>query len=685
MKNEGGSSRMKGDIGYRKTLLALVFAEMIVAVALVFAAPEPITSIILNSTSGTNLTTENLTVYVTPAANTTLKNIYDWYVNSVPFTVFNLPFEAGSNNTNTKDYSGNNYTCNITKAIWNATGGRDGFGAYEFRTVNKTFIKVLNTSSVSTNGSFSISMWIKSPDFASNPIIMQKYTGSTGFFFQTFSPGTLRFALYGSGTDVDIEASSAMSKNVWHHVAAVRQRNGIVIIYVDGTAVKNSSDSSGLNMENTMNFTIGGNDAGNGNYFNGTIDDVLFFNRALDREQILALNASRNDIVTSNITLGGDVWQACATPNDMSADGDRVCSESLIIAGGIENATLTKNPVNLYVQNESVAQFLINVTNTGTAGFIRAVLGDEWNISNLNYSGYSSAYSGIEFSNVSYDQGDGTGRVNWLVNLSAGNNFLLYVNFTPRALGNTTNIVDFANASGIAFTSSNGSIIIVYGANNPYVENVTLNSTTGNNLTSDNLTLYWNYGNVTGFTKYITNWYVNNVSFALFNLPFEAGSNSTYTKDYSGYNYTCNITKAIWNSTGGRDGFGAYEFRTVNKTFIKVLNTSSVSTNGSFSISMWIKSPDFASNPIIMQKYNGATGFFFQTFSPGTLRLGLYGSGTDVDIEASSAMSKNVWHHVAGVRQRNGIVIIYVDGTAVKNSSDSSGLNMENTMNFTIG
>ncbi|MBR9691861.1 hypothetical protein GOV06_03660, partial [Candidatus Woesearchaeota archaeon] len=89
---------------------------------------------ILNSTFGTNLTTENLTVYnisTFDAENDFVKNIINWYVNNILIMILNMPFEGGSNSTFTRDYSyGNNGT--VLGATWDSSSGYDGKGAYEF-------------------------------------------------------------------------------------------------------------------------------------------------------------------------------------------------------------------------------------------------------------------------------------------------------------------------------------------------------------------------------------------------------------------------------------------------------------------------------------------------------------------------------------------------------------------------
>ena len=54
---------------------------------------------------------------------------------------------------------------------------------------------------------------------------------------------------------------------------------------------------------------------------NGTIDDVMIFNRSLSAEQVLALYNNRTDLIVGQETAKGEIWFARVTPNDGTLDG----------------------------------------------------------------------------------------------------------------------------------------------------------------------------------------------------------------------------------------------------------------------------------------------------------------------------------------------------------------------------
>jgi len=99
--------------------------------------PPDVTAIYLNATDfPTNSTNANLTLNlsVSDADGDPVKNITNWYVNSTPLILLNMPFEEinKTTNNNIEDYSDYGYSGTENSAIWSSTSGYDGKGAYSF-------------------------------------------------------------------------------------------------------------------------------------------------------------------------------------------------------------------------------------------------------------------------------------------------------------------------------------------------------------------------------------------------------------------------------------------------------------------------------------------------------------------------------------------------------------------------
>jgi len=134
-----------------------------------------------------------------------------------------------------------------------------------------------------------------------------------------------------------------------------------------------------------------------------------------------------------------------------------------------------------------------------------------------------------------------------------------------------------------------------------------LNSTTNNNLTSDNLEC-WNQSTSDAdndSVKNIYNWRKNGTSAPLLYLPFEGGSNSTWTRDYSGLGNNGTVSGPVWSRTAGFDGRGAYAF--VNNQ-IRVPHSVSLNHGGNYTLTAWFYLNSWTNFNGILLKSNFSQG-----------------------------------------------------------------------------
>ncbi|MHC4443470.1 MAG: LamG-like jellyroll fold domain-containing protein, partial [Planctomycetota bacterium] len=123
-----------------------------------------------------------------------------------------------------------------------------------------------------------------------------------------------------------------LTADVWQHVA-FSIKSGICKTYINGSLVTSGSCfSSGINYDGSPSQNLNfGRHHSLGRHWNGKMDDILIYNRELSPEQVLALSNNRTDLIVSQETSVGDVWQACVTPNDGICDGIKLCSNDLIV------------------------------------------------------------------------------------------------------------------------------------------------------------------------------------------------------------------------------------------------------------------------------------------------------------------------------------------------------------------
>jgi hypothetical protein len=169
-----------------------------------------------------------------------------------------------------------------------------------------------------------------------------------------FALSTVNGGEFKIGNSATVSAGSSINDGAYHHLAATYNGSEMKI-YVDGVLKNTSYDYSGQLPSNDDPIWIGRHyDAlESSGYFDGIIDEVMIYERQLSAEQILALYNNRTDLIVSQETSVGDVWQACVTPNDGFEDGVTGCSNDLTI---VEEAVACLN-LNDYDGNFT---FLIN-------------------------------------------------------------------------------------------------------------------------------------------------------------------------------------------------------------------------------------------------------------------------------------------------------------------------------------
>ncbi len=298
---------------------------LLVLIALMVYA-TPITSNVVLTTSPTNSHSylENLSVSWTQTGST--GNITDWRLEGKSIALLNMPFEtnnsAGAGKT--KDYStyGNNGT--VIGATWSATSGFDGKGAYTFKGLETEQINI--TTKIGTPSNITILAWTKRTTQQSDYQTLITYTNKTGYF--AFQISTLANITYGAINNGYV-IFNTMEANTWYHYALTY--DGYTIrTYVNGTFVNNDTVSGGINYnQGYMEMTIG-KGYGTGTTWNGTIDNVMIFNRTLSAQEILAIYNNQTNILVSQELKPNENWTACITPTNLT-DGTMVCSNNLFL------------------------------------------------------------------------------------------------------------------------------------------------------------------------------------------------------------------------------------------------------------------------------------------------------------------------------------------------------------------
>ncbi len=304
---------------------------------------------ILNSSWDTNYTYENLTCYNQSTADAdgdSVKNIYNWTVDGASIFLTLAPFEGGSNDTWTRDYSGA-LGYNLTaSATWNKTGGYDGRGAYEFNGIDEYIDLDEDGASPVYDAAFNtrtVALWFKADSVAGATYrMLYEEGGSVNGMNIYIYDGRIYAGAWSEGDGWQGNWSSfPVTADEWHFAALIFDGpGGSVSLFYDGhlntsnsysTQVAGHSGDDGIGWMDGSSKGHLGDLSGGGNYFNGTIDEFMAFGRALSNEQLNATYWSRTNTIVAQETAVGETWQCSIIPNDLYDDGEGIASNTLLV------------------------------------------------------------------------------------------------------------------------------------------------------------------------------------------------------------------------------------------------------------------------------------------------------------------------------------------------------------------
>ena len=353
---------------------------------------------ILNTTNpATNDTNQNLTAYNTSTADADgdrVKSIFNWYVNGSSITLLNSPFEGvnGTTENNTWDYSPLHINSTVHNAVWQANGGHDGGGAYQFDG-SSAYINYGNTYNqyLADGTGITISAWINISwsSYSRMVIAEQTRSGFTKTLYTLWlddgTPGDgeprLFFTVENSSFSLNVVEGTGILPypNTWVHVVGrYNSSAGTASIWVNGKMNASITGvGSSLASATSGEFTIGAGQSGASQtqYFNGYVDDLQVFNRTLSSEEIWNLYSNKTDEIASSETKVGQNWTVEITPNDGSNDGIAQLSNQVLIkeAGPSDSCTYTSGDWNVdcsdncdITSNVDLGGNALTITGTGT-------------------------------------------------------------------------------------------------------------------------------------------------------------------------------------------------------------------------------------------------------------------------------------------------------------------------------
>ena len=228
-------------------------------------------------------------------------------------------------NGNATDVSGN-YDGTASNITWGGAGEFGTSAAFNGSSSGiNTPIPFLNAKVTS-----SVSLWVKYTDTTAYKTLFQDWSSNNNWNHNIVanwpSTGNLRFfsAYGGSGGYVTFETSGlTLNDGNWHNIVGVLDVSTRVYKgYVDGVEVGSMTVSSNAWTGVTQNANIG-NENGSANFFNGSIDQVRIFSRALRPYEVEALYTEEycTPTIVPSEHFNTVTWSANGTSGDIDING----------------------------------------------------------------------------------------------------------------------------------------------------------------------------------------------------------------------------------------------------------------------------------------------------------------------------------------------------------------------------
>jgi len=492
---------------------------------------------------------------------------------------------------------------------------------------------------------FSIGMWVKPANLGSQyDLALYKRAGadSRGYEIRWGASNQLEVLIDVGPTSFNVD-TNLLTVGEWKHVFATFNRGGDLIVYDNGIEANKVDISSyyNWNISNSLSLRI----SNTGSDFNGTIDDVMIFNRTLSQDEIYSLYANQSSsYVFNNFTdLADGNYSFKAYAQDQAGNVNSTAMRFVTIQQDATPPTLTiEYPSNN--SNFNISQVEFNVS------------GDE----NLTWCGLSingDANATMTEDNETYFN---------YPNTSIGNgvhSFLISCNDSSNNFG-ASNIYNFYTDvinPDVNFTDS-------------CIANDTLQSNTDVFV---NASLSDSTGNVSGFIDFddslVSWWRMDDVN------------SSGDVIDYLGLNNGTAEGSAV-QTDAGKLGKG-FEFDGID-SHVEIVSNSAYQFDNftDFSVSGWIKANDSARG-FLTSTYSGggADAFYIEKSGANVISVQLYSAGDDLTKAGTKNVADNEWHHFIITFNRTENLTIYVDGAFDVTANMSGVTNISNANNLNIG
>ena len=207
--------------------------------------------------------------------------------------VLHMPLDQQSYNPATKRFTDKTPYSNHGTSCNTATFTADRMGqpnrAMSFNGTDD-FIDCGNDESLSPTDAITIEAWVKPNDITTDQIILFKGNSDWQGYSIRLRNNILNFNINSEGAYA--ATKTLPSANAWYHIVGTYNKNlssNQIKIYVNSVEGTPDTYNGDIN-SGSINLILGRKGIEPSRYFNGTIDEVRIYNRALSADEIIALH-----------------------------------------------------------------------------------------------------------------------------------------------------------------------------------------------------------------------------------------------------------------------------------------------------------------------------------------------------------------------------------------------------------
>jgi cytoskeletal protein CcmA (bactofilin family) len=193
--------------------------------------------------------------------------------------------DSSGNGLNGRSYNGVNYqpADSGSAIVTDVTGlGTCGYGYFQRN--SQQYLAIEDQPELDLDDEFTIGVWIKPTQFP-NSGLMTVLSKDENYEFHVLPDGRINWWWQtSSGATRDLNSTAAVQRDQWNYVA-IRYRNNEQTIFINGVASGTSSYGGGLRLNNDP-LQLGSDQNTSGRYFQGYLDELSIFARALTQAEI---------------------------------------------------------------------------------------------------------------------------------------------------------------------------------------------------------------------------------------------------------------------------------------------------------------------------------------------------------------------------------------------------------------